>query len=29
LPAFLDEHAISLIGFSDLPAVLARTGNVR
>ena len=29
LPAFLDEQAISLIGFSDLPAALARTGNVR
>jgi len=29
LPGFLDEHAITLIGFGDLPAVLARTGNVR
>jgi predicted glycoside hydrolase/deacetylase ChbG (UPF0249 family) len=29
LPAFLAEHAISLIGFADLPVALARTGNVR
>ena len=29
LPGFLDEHGIKLIGFGDLPAVLARAGNVR
>jgi predicted glycoside hydrolase/deacetylase ChbG (UPF0249 family) len=29
LPAFLDEHGITLIGFGDLPAMLARAGNVR
>ena len=29
LPGFLDEHGITLIGFGDLPAVLARAGNVR
>jgi predicted glycoside hydrolase/deacetylase ChbG (UPF0249 family) len=29
LPGFLDEHGITLIGFRDLPLVLARTGNVR
>jgi predicted glycoside hydrolase/deacetylase ChbG (UPF0249 family) len=29
LPAFLDEHAISIIGFGELPTLLARAGNVR
>ena len=29
LPAFLDEHGITLIGFGDLPTVLAKAGNVR
>jgi predicted glycoside hydrolase/deacetylase ChbG (UPF0249 family) len=29
LPGFLDQHHIQLIGFGDLPAVLARSGNVR
>ena len=29
LPGFLEEHEIRLIGFGDLPAVLARAGNVR
>jgi predicted glycoside hydrolase/deacetylase ChbG (UPF0249 family) len=29
LPAFLKDHAITLVGFGDLPSLLARTGNVR
>ena len=29
LPGFLDEQGINLIGFGDLPAVLAKAGNVR
>jgi len=29
LPGFLAEHDIHLIGFGDLPAVVARAGNVR
>jgi predicted glycoside hydrolase/deacetylase ChbG (UPF0249 family) len=29
LPAFLEEQAIALIGFGDLPSALRRCGNVR
>jgi predicted glycoside hydrolase/deacetylase ChbG (UPF0249 family) len=29
LPGFLKEHAITLVGFGDLPPLLARSGNVR